>query len=231
MTRILSIESATPRGSVALAGPGCVLAERPLPSGRQASETFLPAVEALLREAGCPPGAVTHVAVSAGPGSFTGLRVGMSAAKGFAFGWSVPLVPVPTLKALAMRFPADGAAICPVLDAKKTQVYAGIYRWEGGECVCVVPDAAVAPDRLPDILPPGRVLFCGDGIRPYGALFRDRMRERALFPPPGDEFPSAGTVGLLAAALIAAGTAADLRTAIPRYLRRSEAEIKRGIGG
>lgn len=227
MIRVLAIESATPRGSVALAEPGTVIAEEPLPPGRQPSETFLAATMGLLRRAGIGPGEVTHVAVSAGPGSFTGLRVGMSAAKGFAFGWSVPLVAVPTLHALAIRFRIGGVTICPVLDAKKKEVYAGFYRWEDDVCVSVAPDAAIAPDRLTDILPPGRILFCGEGIGPYGALFRERLGERALFPSPGEEFPSAGTVGLLAASLIAEGKTADVRFAIPRYIRRSEAEIRR----
>lgn len=227
MTRILAIESATPRASVAVAAPGLVLCEEPLPRGRQASETFLSAAVSVLRRAGVAPGEVTHVAVSAGPGSFTGLRVGMAAAKGFAFGWGIPLVLVPTLRALAMRFRVAGATICPVLDAKKKEVYAGFYRWEGGSCVPVAPDAAIAPERLAEVAPPGRLLFCGDGIGPFGALLRERLGDRAEFPAPGDEFPSAGTVGLLAALLAAAGETAEVRGAVPAYLRLSEAELKK----
>ncbi len=230
MIRVLAIESATPHGSIALAEPGEVLAETPLPLGRQASATLLPVTMTLLQDAGLSPGDLTHVAVSAGPGSFTGLRVGMAAAKGLAFGWNLPLVPVPTLRALAMRFRIGGATICPVLDAKKKEVYAGFYRWEEGACVSVAPDAAVAPERLPDLLPPGRVLFCGDAIGPFGELLRERLGDRAHFPPPGEEFPAAGTVALLAASLIEKGETADIRAAVPRYLRRSEAEIKKGVG-
>ncbi len=219
---ILAIETATPRGSVALVSGETVAGEVLLPPGRQVSAALLPAVFELL--AGRLP---SRVAVSAGPGSFTGLRVGMAAAKGFCFGWGLPLVPVPTLHALALRFPRPGATICPVLDARKKEVYAGLFRWEGGACLRVGADMAIAPEALPGKLPPGEVLFCGDAVAPFGPLFRDRLGDRALFPEPGDEFPRAAAVGRLAAALSAAGGAADCRTAVPAYIRVSEAELMR----
>jgi tRNA threonylcarbamoyladenosine biosynthesis protein TsaB len=224
---ILAIESATPEGSVALVAGDVVLAEIALPRDSQASATFLPAVDRLLRDAGPRSSSVTHVAVSAGPGSFTGLRVGMAAAKGFCFGWGVPVVPVPTLHALAYRFPAAGRTVCPVLDAKKKEVYAGLYRWEGGECLRLRPDMAIAPQALPDRIPPGEVFFCGEGARVFAPLLRERMGERALFPPEGEGLPRAGAVGILAGRLIARGQAVDARSVVPAYIRPSEAEVHR----
>jgi tRNA threonylcarbamoyladenosine biosynthesis protein TsaB len=115
---ILAIESATPHGSVALVSGNLVRAEIALPPGRPASGTILSAVDELLRKSRLAPGDVGHVAVSAGPGSFTGLRVGMAAAKGSAsVGGSRSSFP--TLHALASRFRAVGMTVCPVLDAKK----------------------------------------------------------------------------------------------------------------
>lgn len=220
---ILAIETATPHASVALLSGDTVLGEVVLPGARQVSETLLPAV--LLLTGGRP---AARVAVSAGPGSFTGLRVGMAAAKGLCFGWGVPLVAVPTLHALALRFPLEGRTICPVLDAKKKEVYAGLFRWEGGECVRLAPDMAVAPEALPGTLPPGDVLFCGDGAAPFGPLFRERLGRRALFPAPGDEFPRASSVGRLAARLVREGLATgSAASAVPAYIRAPEAELKR----
>ncbi len=219
---ILAIETATPRGSVALVSGGAVVGEVVLPAGRQASETLLSAVRQL---AGGRP--ADRVAVSAGPGSFTGLRVGLAAAKGLCFGWGVPLVPVPTLHALALRFPREGTTICPVLDARKKEVYAAFFRWEGGRCVRLSPDMAVAPEALPGTLPPGDVMFCGDGVAPFGPLFRDRLGVRALFPAPGDEFPRASSVGRLAELFPSGGAGGDCRSAVPAYIRASEAEMKR----
>ncbi len=223
MTLILAIETATPRGSVALVRGDTVLGEIALPAGRQLSETFLLAVRELT--GGRP---ADHVAVSAGPGSFTGLRVGMAAAKGFCLGWGVPLVAVPTLHALALRFPIEGAAICPVLDARKKEVYAALFRWQSGACVRLGPDVAVAPEALPGMLPAGKILFCGDGTAPFGALLRERLGDRALVPAPGDEFPRASAVGRLAALLGTGGPDAAFRTAVPAYLRASEAETRHG---
>lgn len=223
---ILAIESATPHASVALVRGGRFVGEALLEAGRQASETFLSAIDGLLKGAGVPATAVAHVAVSAGPGSFTGLRVGMAAAKGFCVGWGIPIVPVPTLHALAARFPVAGATICPVLDAKKKEVYAAFFRWEGGECVRICRDMAIAPEALPAILPPGDVFFCGDAVAPFGPVFREKLGDRALFPPEGDGFPRASAVGLLAARLVGEGKTFDPSLVVPAYIRLSEAEVK-----
>ncbi|GAB4364160.1 MAG: tRNA (adenosine(37)-N6)-threonylcarbamoyltransferase complex dimerization subunit type 1 TsaB [Deltaproteobacteria bacterium] len=227
---ILAIESATPRGSVALVAGGAVIREIGLPDGLQPSATYLAAVDRLLSDGGSGPERIRRVAVSAGPGSFTGLRVGMAAAKGFCFGWGVPIVPVPTLHALATRFPRKEATVCPVLDARKREVYAGFYRWEGDRCVPAAPDAAIPPGRLPEFLPEGEVLFCGDGIHPYRSLIRERFGSRALFPPPGEEYPRAGAVGILAGRMLAGGKEEDPRSIVPAYLRPSEAEVRRRGG-
>jgi tRNA threonylcarbamoyladenosine biosynthesis protein TsaB len=231
---ILAIESATPYGSVALVDRGEVVRETVLPAGRQASETFLSAVSGLFSPGGPSPRDVTCLAVSAGPGSFTGLRVGMAAAKGLCFGWGVPVVRVSTLAALASRFPGEGRTVCPVLDARKKEVYAAFFRWEGGVLSRRTPDLALPPDALPGRVPEGEIVFCGDGVGPFGAMFRERLGGRAgLASGPGG-LPRAGAVGILGEAAFREGAAEDPRTVIPRYLRPSEAEASRageGSGG
>ena len=225
---ILAFETATPHGSVALLAGKTLLAESVLPAGRQVSETYLPVVAGLFRKTGTGPGDVSHVAVSAGPGSFTGLRVGMAAAKGFCFGRGIPIATVPTLHALALRFPSAGMTICTVLDAKKKQVYAAFFRWEGGECRRLAPDGAVAPEALVSALPDGKVFFCGDGAAPFGALFRERLGDRAVFAPDGEGLPRAESVARFAERLIREGRVEDPRSVVPAYVRPSEAEIRRG---
>ncbi|MGE5700035.1 MAG: tRNA (adenosine(37)-N6)-threonylcarbamoyltransferase complex dimerization subunit type 1 TsaB [Deltaproteobacteria bacterium] len=227
---ILAIETATPHGSVALVSGNSILEEAALPPGRQASETIMNAVDDLFRKARSRPGDVRHVAVSSGPGSFTGLRVGMAAAKGFCFGWRIPMVPVPTLHALASRFRHAGTAICPVLDARKKEVYAAVFRWEDGTCMRHSPDMAIAPGEIPGILPGGTVFFCGDGAARFAPLLKERLGDRAVFSPAGEGGPSAGAVGILAAGLVAAGSVSDLRHAVPAYARPPEAEAKQREG-
>jgi tRNA threonylcarbamoyladenosine biosynthesis protein TsaB len=191
--------------------------------------SFLRAVDGILRDPAAAGRKVTHVAVSSGPGSFTGLRVGMAAAKGFCFGWGVPLVPVPTLHALAWRFRREGAAICPLQDARKGEFYSATFRFAGGSLARLSPDAALSPEALAERLPAeGPVLFCGDGVAPARSFLSARLGARAIFPPEGEELPSASAVGELALELLRAGVPLpDPASVVPTYVRASEAEVKR----
>jgi tRNA threonylcarbamoyladenosine biosynthesis protein TsaB len=227
---VLAIESATPHGSIALVSPGGAVGELRLEGGSRMDRSFLLAVDALLalpEAAGRP---ATHVAVSCGPGSFTGLRVGMAVAKGFCFGWGIPLVPVSTLHALAWRFPREGVTICPVQDARRGEFYSATFRLEGGALARLSPDRAIPTDALADGLPGGAILFCGDAVPSHRDLLAGRLGDRALFPPGDDPFPSAAAVGGLALEMLAAGTPLpDPATAVPAYVRPSEAEVKRSM--
>lgn len=221
---ILAIESATSCGSVALVSGGAVRAEAFLAPGQRASGSYISAVETLFAAAGVATGDVSAVAVSAGPGAFTGLRVGMSAAKGFCFGWGVPLVPVSTLLALAHRFPGEGRIVCPVLDARRGEVYAALFRWDGGELTRRSPDMAIAPGLLAGRIPDGDVLLCGDGVTPFGTLFRKALGDRAILVSGDEGLPRAGAVGIVGGRIFRGGGAGDPRTAVPFYLRPSDAE-------
>jgi tRNA threonylcarbamoyladenosine biosynthesis protein TsaB len=230
---VLAIESATPHGSVAIVSRDGLVGERRLEGGSRMDSSFLQAVDELLSLPGAGGRPVTHVAVSAGPGSFTGLRVGMAAAKGFCFGWGVPLLPVSTLHALAWRFRRAGATLCPVQDARRGELYASTFRYEGGGLARLSPDRAVPPDVLAGELPDGPLLFCGDAVGPFRDFLSGRFGARASFPPAGDEFPAASAVGSLALEMLASGAPLpDPATVVPAYARQSEAEVKReGLAG
>ena len=221
---ILALETATPLGSVALVSGGAVLADGFLSPGPRASGSYISAVEALLAAAGASAGDVSAVAVSAGPGAFTGLRVGMSAAKGFCFGWGVPLVPVPTLLALARLFPGEGRIVCPVQDARRGEVYAALFRWNAGEPARLSPDMAIAPALLPGLIPDGDVLFCGDGVTPFGALFREALGGRAILVSGDEGLPRASSVGVVGERIFRCGGGEDPSAAVPFYLRSPGAE-------
>jgi tRNA threonylcarbamoyladenosine biosynthesis protein TsaB len=225
---ILALETATPRASAALVDRGRVAAEEVLAGGRQASETLLASVSTVLARCGVRSTELSCVAVSAGPGSFTGLRVGMAAAKGYCYGWKVPMVLVPTLAALAFRLPREeGRVVCPVLDARKKEVYAALFRWEADELVRLTPDLALAPEALLDRLPGGRIVFCGDGLPACGGLLRERFGSFAEMVEGPEGLPSAGAVGILGERSFRAGGAEDPRAVVPAYVRRSEAEVRR----
>jgi tRNA threonylcarbamoyladenosine biosynthesis protein TsaB len=224
---ILAIESATSAGSVALVAGGKVVAETLLPPGKQHSETYLSAVGALLASRDASSAGVACIAVSAGPGSFTGLRVGMAAAKGFSFGWSVGIVPVPTLAAVAFRSPAEGVVVCPILNARKGEVYAALFRKGNEEPERITPDMAIPPEDLLARLPDGKIVFCGDGVGPFGDFFLERLGGRAAVIRGEAGLPRAGAVGILGELRFLAGGAADARSVLPSYLRPSEAERSR----
>jgi len=222
---ILALESATPRGSVALVSGGAVRAEVLLSPGPRASGSYISAVESLFADAGASTDDVSAVAVSAGPGAFTGLRVGMSAAKGFCFGWGVPLVPVPTLLALAHRFPGEGRIVCPVQDARRGEVYAALFRWNGGGLERMSPDMAIAPALLPGRIPGGDVLFCGDGVAPFGALFLEALGHRAVLVSGDEGLPRASSVGIVGERIFRDVGGEDPGATVPFYLRSSGTEF------
>jgi tRNA threonylcarbamoyladenosine biosynthesis protein TsaB len=221
---LLALETATAPGSVALLAGGGLALERVLPTGAATAETLLPAIDALLGTAGVPLAAVRGFAVSIGPGSFTGLRIGVATLKGLAFGAPQPVAAVPTLAALALRAAPGPGPVIALLDARRGEVYAAGYADPGRLEPDALPEGLYGAAELAARLPPICRLV-GDGVAVCGEAIR-RGRGAAAIPA-GGELPRALDVARLARALLARGvawTAADL---VPRYVRRAEAEVKR----
>lgn len=225
----LALETATPVGSVSLidgAGQGI---EADLAQRSNHSRTLLPTVSVLLTQAGLTPQDLGLIVADIGPGSFTGLRIGLSAAKGLAWALNKPLVGVHSLDVLAERLPRTYGLYCPVLDARKGEVYTALYR--------VGPDKTgrLKTERLTELLllrPEAlagfiqeKTVFVGDGLVNYGGLL-----EKALGPlyRRGDEdldFPGASAAARLGLARFAAGAESDPALILPVYIRPSEAEL------
>jgi tRNA threonylcarbamoyladenosine biosynthesis protein TsaB len=211
--KILALDTSTLTAGVVAWEDGRVLAERRARVTTH-SDALLSMIDEVLRETGWTPQSVDGVACTAGPGSFTGLRIGLATAKGLCFAAGKPLVGVPSLEALAARAP-DGK-VAAIMDAHKQEVYAAIYQvtagfpsLEAGEWV--LPPSELAP-RVKD-LP-----LVGDGALRYPELGRALDSDGA--PHPAD-------VARLAAARLKRGEADDLSSSGPRYVRASEAEIAR----
>ena len=160
---VLGIESSTTQGGVAIVGEDRVLCETILNVEVTHSERLLPAVDRALGEARISLEALGGIAVSIGPGSFTGLRIGLSTAKGLAYATGLPLVGVPTLEAMAWTLPAARWQICPVLDARKQEVYAALFRHETDGLRRITEDSALAPEDLCRLIR-NPTLFLGDGL-------------------------------------------------------------------
>lgn len=226
---ILGIETATARLGVALCDGSSVLAAMQFGRGNAHDELLSPLCRDIVAQAGFAMSDLTAVAVSAGPGSFTGLRIGMAAAKGFALGLGIPLIVVPTLDAaaehVAGRWPhVTGTVLAVCIDAKRDDVYAATYSmnvhaWQTREPVRVTDSTALL-GRLPE----GTVL-CGDGAEKVHALAPDRLR---LLPEPAAVF-DARAVASLGARLLAANGPSDADNCEPLYVQQFQVKQAKNL--
>jgi tRNA threonylcarbamoyladenosine biosynthesis protein TsaB len=187
--------------------------------------TLLPGlIERVLARAGLGIGDVEGLAISIGPGSFTGLRIGLGLVKGLAFAGGLPLATVPTLEALAMVAGAEpGQCVCAALDARKREVYAAVFDvGEAGALCRRGPDMVLAPDALAAQLPAATVLV-GDAASAYP----ETLGPGLIVRPFETHHPRGGMVARLGARRLAVGEAVDVGTVEPEYVRPSEAELAR----
>jgi tRNA threonylcarbamoyladenosine biosynthesis protein TsaB len=219
---VLGIETATALGGVALVAPEGLLAEQTLRSVESHSERILPAAEGLLRALGATVRDLAAVAVSSGPGSFTGLRTGVASAQGLAFALGVPLYGVPTLAALAAGAPPGEGVVCAVLNARRGELFRCLFRVEPGGPVPLGAEESVPLERFTAGLPPG-CLVLGEpppALRAPGAAALAGLR----LAPAHLNHPRAAAVAFSGLGRLRAGDPGDPADLRPRYLRPSDAE-------
>jgi tRNA threonylcarbamoyladenosine biosynthesis protein TsaB len=222
--KLLTIQTATPAGSVALTVGERLLGELFLDNRQPAGGWLLAAIEQLLKSAGMTPQQLDGFGVTIGPGSFTGLRVGLATAKGLALATGKPLAGVSTLAALALQAPMAALPVCALLDARKQEVYAGLFQWQDGWFRALDEERVLPPERLLHGLH-GELLFVGDGAEAYRTLIVRQLGPRAHFLPATYAPPRAAHAALLALRQFAAGDALPAARVNPCYLRPSEAEL------
>ena len=235
--RILAIESAQTTVSVAVAEEAAgekaeeaadvrrVLGEYTVNGTKDHSQTLLPDVELLCARLGLELSTLDAVAVSGGPGSFTGLRIGSATAKGLAYSLDIPVVHVPTPDLLAYGIAGTDALICPLLDARNRRVFTGLYHFR--ECFEVVrPAFAAGIEELADLLNEigETVFFTGDGIPAAKELLDAALTVPHRYAPAHLAFPRASAAALLALDYAAAGKTVSAAEEVPDYLRASQAE-------
>lgn len=225
---VLGIEAATPVAAVAVVQDGRILAERLVNNRRTHSVNLLPMIKAVIEEAGLKPEQINGIAVSAGPGSFTGLRIGLTTAKTLAWVWQVPVVGVSTLEALALPLAPQGQLICPILNARKNEVYASIFKGRAGRPQLLAGPLAVSPQRLAEVLTQweGPITFLGDGVPVYQQEIVDLLGERALFVSQSALLPRGAAVAELGYLQLTAGQGLNHLDLAAQYVRLSEAEVK-----
>lgn len=221
---VLAIETSTKVGGVAIVSEKGIISEMRLNVSIEYSERLLPEIDHLLSISRLSINDIDLFAITKGPGSFTGLRVGMSTVKGLAFATEKPVVTVSTLEALAWNTPLTAFPVCPVIDARRGQVFTALFRWNGDGYLRLMEDSVINRTELKDtikaITGDERFIIIGDGARFYSD-------EKSFnFAPTEKNYPSPACVGFLGLRLAVNGISEDPVKIIPRYLRRSQAEEK-----
>jgi len=216
---ILAFDTSTRTISVALLEDESPLAELTLSVDRHHSETLLTAINSLLSMSNKKISQLELLSCTIGPGSFTGLRIGVATAKGFAFARDIPVAGVSTLEALACNQLSSGMFVCPLLDAKKNQVYCALYNVSAASS----PEVVIS-DRLLDIAEimaeiNAPTTFIGEGAVKYRALLKQTLAGKAMFPAPHSNRLMAAAVGILGFRRHQEGKACNAGTLKPIYIR------------
>lgn len=227
--KILAIETSTLTGGVALLEDQRLLAEGRLSVKAIHSERLMPMIDFLLKSVKLSINDIDYLAAAVGPGSFTGLRVGLSTVKGLAFGLNKKVIPVSTLEAYAssLSFLKDHL-ICPMLDARRQEVYTALYKHDLDGLQTLIEPVAVKVEEFINSIN-SETVFVGDGAMLYQDIIRDALGQRAIFAEGSLSYPSPVEVGFIAFRNLQKGIVVDAKELSPVYLRKSEAEIKSGL--
>ena len=225
---ILSIDTSSQVSSVAVLSAEGVAAEISMQGALTHSETLMPHIETALRMARVEKSELEGIAVSIGPGSFTGLRIGLASAKMMAYALHIPLIAVPTLEALVHHYICEGVRLVPMMDAQKGNVYAQEFSWRAdGDALILQEERSLA------IMPLTEVIAGLENAEQPVILLGDAMQKKTTLALPANvrlapihaRMPRAACVGLAALTRLARGEMDDPVTVVPLYLRRSEAEV------
>lgn len=226
---ILGIDSSGLVASAAVLSGDTVLSEFTVNNKKTHSQTLLPMIEQAVEISGLKKSELDAIAVAAGPGSFTGLRIGSATAKGIAYVLEKPIIPVPTLEGLAYRVAVSDGVICPMMDARRNQVYTGVYQMKEGKLSVHIPQkAADISEIISEINALGKnVIFLGDGVPVQEKTIRSEVKVSYILAPPHLNRQSAASIAALGAVYFSEGKAEDAMTHAPVYLRKSQAERER----
>jgi len=225
--KILGVDTTTMMGAVGIVDGDEPVAELRTNISVTHSERLMAHIDGLLKSARMTLKDLDGFAVSVGPGSFTGLRIGMAAVKGLVYATGKPVAGVGSLEVIADNVPLCMHQVCPVLDARKKMVYAALYS-AGDDRVTLMEPDVLTPDELADRIDSPAV-FVGEGAYVYRGLLEERLGDDAVFAPRIYGYPTGTAVALRGQALIESGNAADPFTLVPHYIRKSDAEEKSGV--
>ena len=242
--KILAIDSSGLVATVALVEDDKLIAEYTIHHKKTHSQTLMPMLNEIKQMTELQLDTIDAIAVASGPGSFTGLRIGAATAKGLAMGLAKPIIEVPTLEGLAYQMYGVSALVCPIMDARRNQVYTGLYRFAessepaddvnalGGpqfhlevlkeSCACDIMKCIEVVNLFEQ-----PVIFLGDGVPVFEALIREHATVPVYFAPAHRRLQSAASVGALAIEYAREGRFIEAKEHAPQYFRMSQAERER----
>ena len=224
--KILAIDSSSNVATVAVLEEDMVIAEYSVNHKKTHSQTLLPMIDEILKMSELTMEDIEAIAVSAGPGSFTGLRIGSATAKGLAYVKNLPIIEIPTIDGLAYNCADYNKYICPMMDARRNQVYTGIYHYDNDELICDVAqcqmDITELIDKINEMGEP--VIFLGDGVKVHKETLVSGLKVEFIFAKPHMLLQSAAAVGVLAYKYYYEGKFVSAESHQPDYLRKSQAE-------
>lgn len=239
--KILALDSSGLVASAAIVENDVLIAEYTTDYKKTHSQTLLPMLDEIRQMIDLDLHTIDAIAISAGPGSFTGLRIGAATAKGLGLALNLPLVEVPTLEGLAFNLWGTDKLVCPIMDARRNQVYTGIYEFVKAETAdretceqqlvmhTLKDQCAIAVDELVEELNRiGReVIFLGDGVPVYQEQILQKLKVSCSFAPAANNRQRAASVASLGAVYYAQGRTVTAAEHEPEYLRKSQAERER----
>ncbi|MBQ1273906.1 MAG: tRNA (adenosine(37)-N6)-threonylcarbamoyltransferase complex dimerization subunit type 1 TsaB [Cellulosilyticum sp.] len=223
---LLAIDASGVAGSVAYIKGGKLAGEYYICDKLTHSQTIMPMLEHMKSLIQMDLNEIDAVAVTSGPGSFTGLRIGVTAAKALALSLEVPIIGVPTLDVIAHSMCFTDYYICPIMDARRNQVYTAVYKWRENTLERLTDYLATDINEHLEQLKAydSKVIFLGDGVSVYKEMIKETLNSQAIFAPNFCMMQQASVLGSVAEKLYEEGKGEDPSTFVPMYLRKSQAE-------
>ncbi len=221
--KILGIDTSTPIGSVALIDDENIVAEHTLNIVQAHSSRLMPAIDTVLKWGDITPNDLDGCVVGIGPGSFTGIRIGVATAKSLCYAVDKPIVGVSTLEAIAYNLRWTDGFVCPILDARRREIYGSIFHggieWQRLTDDLCLPIDAFLDELDSHVSPDSAIIFVGDGLVTYGDAVRERLDEAACFADAILNVPRGATIAQLGAQRLKQGDNDSYWTLVPNYVR------------
>lgn len=226
---ILTIDSSSLVATVGIVGDEAVIAEYTVNLKQTHSQTLLCMIDEIFKMTKISKSEIKAIAVSDGPGSFTGLRIGAATAKGLALALNIPLISVSSIDLMAYNYNHCNKMICPIMDARRNQVYTGLYKCEEEELCTIIEPCAISIEELIEKLNSinEKTIFIGDGVLNFKEYIDEHLNVEHFYGLPHMNRQKASTLGSIAIKKYNNGEIIDADIFAPQYLRLSQAERER----